>query len=57
MSPTLQADSLLSEPPICHDSHANVFVAKRRRKKKSQVSLLSISCFLPFSFNAMYVKE
>ena len=55
MSPTLQADSLLSEPPICHDSHANFFVSKK--KKKSQVSLLSISCFLPFSFNAMYVKE
>ena len=53
-SPTLQADSLLSEPPICHDSHANVFVAKR--EKKSLASLLSVSCFLPFSFNAMYVK-
>ena len=48
MSPTLQADSLLSEPPICHDSHANVFVARRRRKKKAKFLCYQYHAFFHF---------
>lgn len=33
---------------VCHDSHSNVCIKKE--KKKSPVSLLPRSCFLPFCF-------